>query len=288
MADTMVERLTEVATVPAGPLPPDAQVAVLVNASTLAGNDDEPGHLVGVGPIPAPAARTLAAAPTSTCRRAVCEDGQAQTLDRRAQPRSNPDLSVTERLAILVRAVLAVPADDTVRRIDSDARYYTGLLRRFLHVRDGGCRMPVCHAPIRDDDHIHPYASGGRTSSSNGHGLSRRCHHLRDLPGWHVAGNGDSDSDSDVVWTMPTGHRYLSRPPPALGWGPPSDCTARGTASWNRVAAISPATMSDSWAVSQVRVRLAHVPTRVALGASGLLDGPCVTRNLNPARACRR
>ena len=187
---------------------------MLVNASTLAGEDDELGHLVGVGPIPAPAARTLAAAPTSTCRRAVCDDGgQAQTLDRRAQPRSKPDLSVVERLTILVRAVLAAPADDTVRRIDSDARYYTGLLRRFLHLRDGGCRMPVCHAPIRDDDHIHPHATGGRTTSSNDHGLSRRCHHLRDLPGWHVAGNGDSD----VVWTTLTGHRYLSRPPPALG-----------------------------------------------------------------------
>lgn len=74
--------------------------------------------------------------------------------------------------------------------------------------------MPVCQAPIRQADHIRRHTDRGRTATGNGHGLSVRCHHLRDLPGWHLTGTADH-----TIWHTPTGHRYRSRPPPALGWG---------------------------------------------------------------------
>lgn len=83
-----------------------------------------------------------------------------------------------------------------------------------MFTRDGTCRMPVCNSPIKDGDHVTSHATGGRTNAGNDQGLSVRCHHLRDLPGWHVTGTADR-----VVWTTPTGHRYLSRSPPVLGWG---------------------------------------------------------------------
>lgn len=52
MADTLVERITGLAFA-TGPVPPPARVSVLVKGSTLCGADDDPGEIVGLGPVPA-------------------------------------------------------------------------------------------------------------------------------------------------------------------------------------------------------------------------------------------
>nr|MBA2336798.1 HNH endonuclease [Acidimicrobiia bacterium] len=169
-----------------------------VKASTLAGADDHPGRLAGHGPIPATVARALAAALTSTLHRVVVDDdGRVLGVDRADW------------------ADQTAPPDHTACRQFSDDRFFSGLLRRHVYLRDGSCRMPVCDSPIRDIDHIHPHTAGGPTTADNGQGLSVRCHHLRDLPGWTVVGDGNRT----IIWTTPTGHSYQSRPPPALGWG---------------------------------------------------------------------
>lgn len=73
------------------------------------------------------------------------------------------------------------------------------------------------------------------TSPGNGQGLCKNTHVLREHPAVTVrtvmaaAPVGDGPTPAplvelralapDVEWTMPTGHTYLRRPPPALGWG---------------------------------------------------------------------
>lgn len=106
------------------------------------------------------------------------------------------------------------PIDWSTRDLDTGRRFFDGDLRTFVFARDGTCRMPVCTARITDGDHITARSDGGSTTATNGQGLSRRCHHLRDLAGWQLTGDADR-----TVWTTPTGHRYQSEAPPVLGWG---------------------------------------------------------------------
>ncbi len=204
MADTLVERVTGTAA-PVGPLPPAAQIGLLLKATTLAGEDDHPAHLRGVGPIPASVARGLCSTVGSTLRRVIVDDdGRVLTIDRTSRPAG--DRSGFDRW-------LLRPADPSVAATETTDRFFTGPLRTLVGWRDGTCRMPVCDSRAADVDHIRPHAAGGPTGARNGQALSVRCHHLRDLPGWRVEGEA-----SRVVWTTPTGHRYESRPPPALGW----------------------------------------------------------------------
>ncbi len=204
MADTLVERVTGVAA-PVGPLPPAAQIGLLLKATTLVGKDDDPGHLRGVGPIPAGVARGLCSAVGSTLRRVIVDDdGHVLTIDRSSRPAS--DRTPFDRW-------LHQPADPSVPAAETRDRFFTGPVRALVGWRDGSCRMPVCDSRATDVDHIRPHAAGGRTGAHNGQALSVRCHHLRDLPGWRVEGDGFR-----VVWSTPTGHQYESRPPPALGW----------------------------------------------------------------------
>ncbi len=206
MADTLVERLTGLAAATGLP-PPAAQVGVLVKASTLLGTDDAPASLHGHGPLPAAAARALCAAPRARLRRVVVDDtGHVLTVDRGTRP-GQP------ATAGELRRWLRQPADWTVAATSTGRRFFTGPLRALIGWRDVTCRMPVCDSRITDVDHITAHTTGGPTAAGNGQGLSARCHHLRDLPGWHVGGTAASST-----WTTPTGHRYTSRPPPALGW----------------------------------------------------------------------
>ncbi|WP_462287873.1 hypothetical protein [Nostocoides sp.] len=101
--------------------------------------------------------------------------------------------------------------------------------------------MPHCDAPIRHADHAVPAAKGGPTSYQNGQGLSAGCNYTKDLPGFttrvltraeiaayaagpetdrntHIARNARPRTHITAI-TTPTGHTYLSIPPPALGWG---------------------------------------------------------------------
>lgn len=209
MADTLVERLTGVSAV-TGPPPPHAQVQVVVKASTLTGANDHPALIVGHGPVTAAEARSVAASATATWRRLVVDEaGRAVTMDRTTRP-----ASTAAGAGGAAADWLEQPIDWTVPGLDTASRCFTGDLRTFVFARDGTCRMPVCATRITDGDHIRAYAAGGRTTAANGQGLSRRCHHLRDLPGWHVTGTAQR-----TIWTTPTGHRYQSLPPPVLGWG---------------------------------------------------------------------
>jgi hypothetical protein len=129
---------------------------------------------------------------------------------------SAPDVDIpateAEKARVWIRRMLTDPVDGTVTDVDSRRRRFNRSAATFIRLRDQVCRDPHCDAPIRDLDHLHDYADGGRTTIDNGIGLCQRGNLVDQVPGWHIAGT----SRQRIIVT-PTGHRYESRPPPALG-----------------------------------------------------------------------
>jgi hypothetical protein len=196
MADTLVERVTGQADATAIPVEIGLTMAVddLVDAPA---NEDRrrstPAYLDGYGPFPADLALDLAA---------------------------NADRSV----AVWVRRLFTDPIDDTVAHIDTRRRRFDGALARLIRYRDRVCRDQFCTAKIRHLDHIEPHRDGGPTSAANGAGLCERANYVKDMPGWTVrtkfaTATGSVGRTQLVEICTPTGHRYTSSPPPALGPG---------------------------------------------------------------------
>ena len=156
------------------------------------GGMDEPGHLVGYGPIPAGVARDLA--------------------------RGN-DESIT-----WLRRLWTDPSSGQVVAMDSRRRVFEGNRRHAIIVRDQWCRTPWCDAPIRHTDHVVPVAEGGETTVDNGQGLCEGCNYAKQALGW-TAEPSPGGSGESVTTTTPTGHSYTSHPPGLPGrpmtLGPP-------------------------------------------------------------------
>ena len=177
MCEVLFERLTGAATV----TDVTTHVSVLLSDRTLLGLDNQPGQLLGHGPIPADIARSLATHHNAWLRRFLTD-----------------------------------PIDGTMMVADTKRRRYQGPQRDIGTVRDQYCRGINCAQPISIWDHINPYADGGPTSLPNGQGLSGGCSASRDHPLMEV----HRDPLSGVVtWTTPTGRSWRSLPPPAQGHG---------------------------------------------------------------------
>ena len=161
--------------------PVHTKVELVMDSSTLLGLAERPGRLTGLGPVPAQVARFIAASSDTWVRRLFCD-----------------------------------PVDCSVLVQDSRARRFTGPLKRLIVGRDQTCRGPGCGSRIADIDHIVEHARGGRTSRGNGQGLSKGCHVMRDHPGVMVTADPASNA---VTWTLPSGARVTTLPPPALGHG---------------------------------------------------------------------
>ena len=211
-ADVLVQMIIAPDTL--DPLPSPVRYAdVVVAASTLAGDDDSPGHLAGVGPITAQTARHLATG--SVWRRVQVDDhDHAQTRStRRHRPSgsSSSPLNGARLDALLSEAITVSP---TVRSTDA----YRPPVSLIDHVDavHRHCRYVGCRRPARscDKDHIHawrPDGRGGHTCIKNLIPLCRFHHRMKHSPGWSVT----IDPDRSVTWTTPTGHRWTD-PPPAV------------------------------------------------------------------------
>jgi hypothetical protein len=83
-------------------------------------------------------------------------------------------------------------------------------LRRLVQVRDHNCTFPTCSRPARESDFEHavPYDKGGPTDACNAGARSRRCHQVKQLPGWNVT----QPKPGWHVWTTPTGRTYIQEP----------------------------------------------------------------------------
>ena len=83
-------------------------------------------------------------------------------------------------------------------------------LRRLVQVRDHTCTFPPCSRAARDSDFEHavPYDKGGATDACNAGARSRRCHQVKQMPGWSVT----QPKPGWHVWTTPTGRAYVQAP----------------------------------------------------------------------------
>lgn len=183
MADTLVERLTGQATAEAVPV----EVHLVMTDQALLGGDEEAtsAWLVGHGPIPAGAARSL--------------------LDPRH------DSTHAEAIRIWLRRLYEHPGSGQLVAMESSRREFSGNLRRMLVLRDDTCRTPWCDAPIRHADHAHPHADGGATAYDNGSGLCERCNLDKEALGWRHRATADR-----LTVTTPTGHAHTASSPPLL------------------------------------------------------------------------
>lgn len=82
-----------------------------------------------------------------------------------ASAEDDPELRLT------LRNLYTDPEDGQLVAIESRARAFPPALARFLRWSHVTCRAPYCDAPIRQNDHVTPYAAGGATSVDNGNGL---------------------------------------------------------------------------------------------------------------------
>ena len=162
------------------------EVQVVMSDRTLFGFEDRPATLAGYGPVPGAGAREWV-------------------------------LGLDARTRSWVRRLYVDATTGTLTALDSHRRLFRHSLRRALQIRDQWCRTPWCSAPLRHIDHPIPVADGGETSTSNGQGLCEACNYAKESHGWRARpaprgrrrGRGDADH-------APTGHTYVSRPPPIL------------------------------------------------------------------------
>ncbi len=198
------------------------ETQIVIDAATLLGLADNPGELVGFGPIPATLARRLAA-DSGTWRRLVTDPVAGHLLDYGTSTYSP-----------------------------------SAALREYILARDRTCQFPGCAraAYLCDLDHVQPFTGdvdGGTTSADNLLTLCRRHHRLKTHNNWSlhihppqadtdIGLNSDagtrpepgaepaavpaSDHSSDppepgviIEWISPRGTAYRRRRPQALGDG---------------------------------------------------------------------
>jgi len=145
---------------------------VYIAMSTLLGEDDEPGELVGAGSITAAQAREIA----------LSSDASWWNLKM----------------------------DEQGRMLDMSRTRYrpSAALRRFIEKRDRYCRFPHCRrrAAKCDIDHCEAWsAKKGTTCPGNLHPLCKRHHRLKHRSGWRVVMHADGRTE----WTGPSGRKTV-------------------------------------------------------------------------------
>src|SRR5271165_2748137 len=106
--------------------------------------------------------------------------------------------------------LLAVPVTDCDHLHESHGYQPNDTLRHLVQIRDGTCTFPTCSAHARESDFEHavPYDQGGKTCACNGGARSRRCHRVKQSPGWSVT----QPEPGLHQWTTPSGRTYTQGP----------------------------------------------------------------------------
>ncbi len=218
MADTLVERLTGT---PGGISSVEVQL-VMTDRALLRG-DSEPARLAGYGTVPAKWARVLVGA--EGARRKAKR--VRRTAEGSACAAPNPERAIAgpeqegddPGFAVYLRRLYTAPSTGELVAMDSKARFFPAMLRRFIEARDNTCRTPYCDAPIRHIDHIFPWHAGGKTTLANGAGLCEACNHTKEGAGWTARPVIPTSSGSIHTFyvTTPTGHHYRSKAAPLPG-----------------------------------------------------------------------
>ncbi|HEY4578097.1 MAG TPA: HNH endonuclease signature motif containing protein, partial [Yaniella sp.] len=147
-----------------------AEVMVLMEDTTLFGDDDQPAWIPGHGPVPA----------------GIIKDWLADP-----------------QMKAFLRRMYTRPADGQLVAMESRRRAFPTGLAKMLKLRDDTCATPFCNNPVEEADHRTPWAKGGTTSWDNATGLCRRCNQRKENRGWRYSGTPD-----ELTVTTPTGHQY--------------------------------------------------------------------------------
>jgi hypothetical protein len=152
--------------------------AVVIDLPTLLGLADRTGEIPGYGPIPAPAARAMAA--DRDWVRWLVDPGTGTLLDLGAE-----------------------------RYRPSDP------LRRFIAARDRRCGFPGCSKPADqcDCDHVITFTRRGRTITVNLGPLCRQHHNAKTHGLWRLSYDPDT---ATKTWTSPLGKTYTVGTDPPL------------------------------------------------------------------------
>lgn len=104
-----------------------------------------------------------------------------------------------------------VPTHSCDHRYETPGYHPSARLRRLVQVRDRECTFPTCSraAQASDFEHAVPYDQGGRTDACNAGTRSRRCHQVKQMPGWSVT---QQTKPGWHEWTTPTGRTYIQGP----------------------------------------------------------------------------
>ncbi len=150
-----------------------AQIFIKMTPQAARGLADDPAELGGYGPIPASAARDIAAD--------------------------------NEWTAFLVDS-----ADETFLGLGTTAYRPTRRLDDHIAARDETCTFPHCDQPAErcDTEHAIPWDQGGPTDEHNCAPMCRRHHRLKTHGGWNVI----RARDGTVTWTSPLGITYTNNP----------------------------------------------------------------------------
>ena len=133
-------------------------------------------------------------------------------------------------LRAVMRRLYTHPLTRELVAVESRARAFPEALARFIRWRDQVCRGPFCDAAIRQSDHIHPHAAGGRTCLDNGQGLCAHCNG-KEQQTRTVRRVGNSTTDGHTVeWISRTGTRRTTRPRALTAPEPPRRSGAEGHA----------------------------------------------------------
>jgi hypothetical protein len=210
MADLAVERMTGQSRADGVPI----TVNLVMTERALFAGDGEPAFVPGYGPVPAGWARDLLR-PPSPARTYV----EACAHARATAAGSDAAAAKTRRAAlVMLRRLFTHPTTGELVAVESRARAFPDALIQLLVVRDQTCRTPWCDAPIRHGDHVVSRAGGGPTNAANGQGLCEACNYTKEAPGWQARPTGGGrPGGHQVEITTPTGHQYVSRPPPQPG-----------------------------------------------------------------------
>jgi hypothetical protein len=180
MSDLLVERVTGQASAGAVPV----EISLVMTPDSLLGLSEEPAVLRDGTPVPAHTARELAGRTDSPT---------------------------------WLRRVFTDPISGVVTSTDPGRRAFSVAEQREIDARDRMCRWPGCESPIRHHDHVVRHADGGPTQVAHGQGLCEGHNLVKEIPGWRSRMLDPRPGRHVVDVTTPTGHRYQSRPPSALG-----------------------------------------------------------------------
>lgn len=159
-----------------GTRPQSAKIVVTVPVFSLMGLTDEPAELEGYGPIPADAARRLAADATSWMR------------------------------------LLSHPYNGAVLGLDRTRYRPSEDLRMWVRLREKTCSFYGCSRPASrcDLDHLISWSDDGTTSRDNMYPLCKRHHMLKHQTDWTPT----PDPGGGLNWLSPGGRTYTTPPEP--------------------------------------------------------------------------